>query len=146
MGQTRYEHDSHLAMFEQPFADGFLSTPTTTSGTTSNTTLSGPTKLNKTKVYFCLNGQRRPPPPLEAPFYPPVRNKYGKMLMELINHTQKQQPGEVALVGDSSSGYSGGDDSNNKAVIVHESCALQMFKARIDRNRLVKYSIKTLAS
>ena len=139
MGQTRYEHDSHLAMFEQPFADGFLTTTTTTSNATSSTATAVSTKLNKTKVYFCLNGQRRPPPPLEAPFYPPVRNKYGKMLMELINHTQ--QPGEVTLVGDSSG--NSGDDGNNKAVIVHESCALQMFKARIDRNRLVNYCMNT---
>lgn len=93
IGQSREEHEAHIRLFEMSRVNDFY-----------------PGKTD-TKVQFIVGGARLKPPAFEAPFFPSIRSKKGKSLLEAV--------GNSALA----------------PVIVHESCALQMFRARWERDR-----------
>lgn len=69
-----------------------------------------PDKL-KTKINFFMQGEKISAPELEVPFYPLVRSKEGRRFKACCVHVAAED------------------------LIVHESCALQMFQARMDRGK-----------
>jgi hypothetical protein len=64
-----------------------------------------------TTVKFCIDGDYYTPSEVDVPYFPPVHSQHGEQLLS-------QAEGE-----------------RREAMIVHEICALQMFQARMDRNR-----------
>lgn len=94
VGQSREEHEAHIRLFELATVDNFF-----------------PGKSD-TKVHFIVGGAKLKPPVFEAPFFPQIRSRKGKSLLEAVGNSSSLAP-----------------------VIVHESCALQMFRARWERDR-----------
>lgn len=73
-----------------------------------------------TQVKFIVDGEYVERPPLEVPYFPFVNSQHGRQLLE-----------EAAAAQDES----GDGLSKGQSPIVHQTCALQMFQARMDRER-----------
>ena len=72
---------------------------------------------NGTKLKFFIDGEQLPPPQLEVPYFPYFTSEDGDNLIEHHNRY----------------GMLGGADSYLLAV--HQICALEMFKARLSREK-----------
>lgn len=83
-----------------------------------------------TNVSFIFGGHLMNPPMLDVPYFPLVSSRHGNKLMEI-----KSKCSSASSTGQSRSG----EDN-----VAHELCALQMFRARMDRERYVLHSPKPL--
>jgi PHD-finger len=68
-----------------------------------------------TKVKFIVNGEFIETPTLEVPYFPYVNSEHGRQILEEAAQEDERTKGQ--------------------SPIVHEMCALQMFQARMDRER-----------
>lgn len=106
VGQSRTEHDAYVMSCRPPAADGII-----------------PGKKD-TKVTFIVDGVAVETPTLEVPYFPYIYSPHGRQLLE-----------DAAAAAQDGTGDDANSQAKSPAPIVHEMCALQMFQARMDRER-----------
>jgi hypothetical protein len=77
-----------------------------------------------TVVNFTMNGFHLPPPVLDVPYFPLVGSSHASYLFSISRNKSKDNEESSSSVG-----------SDREPLIVHELCALQMFRARMDRHK-----------
>ncbi len=88
---------------------------------------SKPFTLNNTQVFIHAGLNDFKPPPLNVPYFPPVESLDGRRLLQIMGYVHNNQ---IDLTGASTPNLPEGAE---RAVIVHHSCAMLMFKARVER-------------
>lgn len=103
VGQSRQEHDAHVAYSQSITATGV--TVTTSAAGVECVSTTSPVS---TKVNLVVLGQAVEARPLSMPYFPMLSSPDADTLL---------------------------DEHGKKAPVVHQWCALEMFKARIDRQK-----------